>query len=122
MYMYICVCLSSEVIVGVNKYKLAKEEPLEVRSIDNSEVLEIQVQSILQHVLLYMYIPFYSTTSNEVYVHLRTLYVRTETVTHVCIIYYTQEKEKQCHNIQKYSSIMYAVHILFCLCNIYMYV
>jgi methylmalonyl-CoA mutase len=32
----------AEVIVGVNKYKLAKEEPLEVRSIDNSEVLEIQ--------------------------------------------------------------------------------
>ena len=35
-----------DVIVGVNKYKLDKEEPLEVRSIDNSEVLEIQVKSL----------------------------------------------------------------------------
>ena len=33
----------SDVIVGVNKYKLEKEEPLEVLSIDNTRVLEIQV-------------------------------------------------------------------------------
>ena len=32
-----------DVIVGVNKYKLAKEEPVEVLSIDNSKVLEVQV-------------------------------------------------------------------------------
>lgn len=34
---------ASDVIVGVNKYKLEREEPLEVLSIDNSRVLEIQV-------------------------------------------------------------------------------
>ncbi|CAI8032596.1 Methylmalonyl-CoA mutase, mitochondrial [Geodia barretti] len=32
----------ADVIVGVNKYKLAKEAPVEVLSIDNSKVLEIQ--------------------------------------------------------------------------------
>ena len=38
------MCLSCpDVIVGVNKYKLAKEEQLEVLSIDNSHVLKIQV-------------------------------------------------------------------------------
>ena len=47
--LYMCVsvlsgCItSSEVIVGVNKYKLEREEPVEVRAIDNSTVLEIQV-------------------------------------------------------------------------------
>ena len=38
--------VSTDVIVGVNKYKLAKEEPVEVLSIDNSKVLEIQVQTL----------------------------------------------------------------------------
>lgn len=33
----------AEVIVGVNKYKLAKEAPVEVLSIDNSSVREKQV-------------------------------------------------------------------------------
>ena len=32
-----------EVIVGVNKYRLAKEEPIEIREIDNSAVREAQV-------------------------------------------------------------------------------
>lgn len=38
--------LPTDVIVGVNKYKLDKEEPVEVLSIDNSKVLEIQVSYI----------------------------------------------------------------------------
>ena len=37
---------SSDVIVGVNKYKLEKQEQLEVRTIDNSKVLEIQVYTM----------------------------------------------------------------------------
>ena len=35
----------TEVIVGVNKYKLSKEEPVEVLSIDNSAVIKKQVSS-----------------------------------------------------------------------------
>ena len=42
--------VSTDVIVGVNKYKLAKEEPVEVLSIDNSKVLEIQVQTLVLYV------------------------------------------------------------------------
>ena len=33
-----------EVIVGVNKYKLETEEPVDVLSIDNSKVIETQVR------------------------------------------------------------------------------
>ena len=32
-----------DVIVGVNKYKLAKEDPIEVLSIDNTKVREEQI-------------------------------------------------------------------------------
>ena len=35
-----------ETIVGVNKYKLAKEDPVEVRSVDNTEVRESQIKRI----------------------------------------------------------------------------
>merc|ERR1712025_1345279 len=35
-----------EVIVGVNKYKLAKEDEIEVRSIDNAEVRESQLRRL----------------------------------------------------------------------------
>merc|ERR1719461_641492 len=35
-----------EVIVGVNKYKLAKEDEIEVRSIDNAEVKESQLRRL----------------------------------------------------------------------------
>merc|ERR1711983_508461 len=37
---------SKEVIVGVNKYKLAKEDEIEVRSIDNAEVRESQLRRL----------------------------------------------------------------------------
>jgi methylmalonyl-CoA mutase len=36
---------STEVIVGVNKYKLSKEDPIEVLAIDNSSVRAKQVSS-----------------------------------------------------------------------------
>ena len=36
----------AEVIVGVNKYQLAKEDPLEVLAIDNTEVREKQIAKI----------------------------------------------------------------------------
>lgn len=34
--------ISAETIVGVNKYKLEKEVPVEVLSIDNSKVIAVQ--------------------------------------------------------------------------------
>jgi len=37
---------AKEVIVGVNKYKLAKEDQIEVRSIDNAEVRESQLKRL----------------------------------------------------------------------------
>ncbi|RDD38588.1 Methylmalonyl-CoA mutase, mitochondrial [Trichoplax sp. H2] len=39
---------NSETIVGVNKYKLDKEEPLEVLSIDNTSVREMQIAKLKQ--------------------------------------------------------------------------
>ena len=36
----------TEVIVGVNKYKLAEEETVEVLSIDNTKVRETQIQKL----------------------------------------------------------------------------
>lgn len=40
-----CLCdLFTETIVGVNKYRLEKEEEVEVLSIDNSRVIAVQVQ------------------------------------------------------------------------------
>ena len=47
---YVCTCLLSDVIVGMNKYKLDKEEPLEVRSIDNSQVLQIRLQASMSSI------------------------------------------------------------------------
>ena len=44
-----------DVIVGVNKYKLVKEDPVEVRTIDNSKVLEIQV---CIHVCTYIHMQY----------------------------------------------------------------
>ena len=37
--------ITTETIVGVNKYRLEKEEPVEVLSIDNSVVIQRQVSS-----------------------------------------------------------------------------
>ena len=38
----------TETIVGVNKYRLAKEEPIDVLSIDNEEVRSKQLERIKQ--------------------------------------------------------------------------
>jgi methylmalonyl-CoA mutase len=38
-----CVDSGSDVIVGVNKYRLAKEDPVEIREVDNHKVREQQV-------------------------------------------------------------------------------
>ena len=37
----------SEVIVGVNKYKLANEDPVDVLCVDNTKVRESQVNSFI---------------------------------------------------------------------------
>lgn len=52
----VCVCCV-ETIVGVNKYKLEKEEPVEVLSIDNTVVINRQVcwYKPLQHCFLSRY-------------------------------------------------------------------
>lgn len=43
----LCSCPSgSEVIVGVNKYRLAKEETVEVLAIDNTAVREKQIEKL----------------------------------------------------------------------------
>lgn len=39
-------CIGANVIVGVNKYRLAKEEPIEVLIIDNSAVREQQIAKL----------------------------------------------------------------------------
>jgi len=44
---------SVETIVGVNKYRLEKEEPVEVLSIDNSKVIAVQVCTYFIHVHVY---------------------------------------------------------------------
>lgn len=44
-----CVCI--ETIVGVNKYKLEKEEPVEVLSIDNTVVINRQVRYLVELIL-----------------------------------------------------------------------
>ncbi len=41
-----CSFLGSEVIVGVNKYRLEKEETVEVLAIDNSVVREKQIEKL----------------------------------------------------------------------------
>lgn len=41
-----CTLYISEVIVGVNKYKLEKEDPVDVLFIDNTKVRESQVSKV----------------------------------------------------------------------------
>ena len=45
--MIIFLLLTLETVVGVNKYRLEKEDPVEVLSIDNSKVIAVQVMLML---------------------------------------------------------------------------
>ena len=47
-------CSLSETIVGVNKYKLEKEDPVEVLCVDNSKVRESQVSDLVFLIFYYL--------------------------------------------------------------------
>ena len=51
-FIFLCLLmfLSVDVIVGVNKYRLKEEEPVDVLSIDNSKVIASQVHHLVCHV------------------------------------------------------------------------
>lgn len=42
----LCLTIGSEVIVGVNKYRLEKEESVDVLSIDNTAVRNKQIEKL----------------------------------------------------------------------------
>lgn len=44
--LYVCVTVGSEVIVGVNKYRLEKEETVDVLAIDNTAVRNKQIEKL----------------------------------------------------------------------------
>lgn len=45
----------SEVIVGVNKYQLEKEEPVDVLSIDNTSVRNKQIEKLKKVIIAIMF-------------------------------------------------------------------
>lgn len=68
----------AEVIVGVNKYKLETEEPVDVLSIDNSKVIETQVRRGIElyihvgnqlHMYMYVYCLSVSLSLSLSFVH-----------------------------------------------------
>lgn len=117
MTLYVCIFFFSidsgeTVIVGVNKFKLEQEQPIEVLTIDNTAVREAQVKrlestfnsrdnakGLLQTLCAYIYINNYNlthtphhTTQPQRIHHNTTLQYITVQYTHKCLLHHTYSK------------------------------